>query len=82
MNKRFCNLNGYLLINLVLVGAVLIGVWRNQPLVDTNIRLTSLLLLLIIINSKSRLKPVVGLMCVPNTAPRQAFFLNTWSRRM
>jgi GGDEF domain-containing protein len=51
LNKRFANLNGYLLLNLILSGIVLIGLWRNQPVFDSSIRLTSLLILLIIINA-------------------------------
>jgi GGDEF domain-containing protein len=51
VNKRYCNLNGYLAINLILVGVVLIGLWRNQPVFDSSVRLTSLLVLLVLINA-------------------------------
>jgi len=45
------NMNAYLLINLVLVGLLLIGIWRGQAPFDTVVRLPSLLLILVIINT-------------------------------
>jgi GGDEF domain-containing protein len=51
VNKRNANLSAYLMINLVLTGILLIGVWRGEPLWDAAIRLPNLLVLLIIINT-------------------------------
>ena len=51
MKRTPTDLNAHLLTNLVLVGVLLISVWRGQAPFDTVIRLPSLLFILVIINT-------------------------------
>ncbi len=51
MKRTPSNLNAYLLVNLVLVGVLLIGIWRGQAPFDTVVRLPSLLLILVILTT-------------------------------
>lgn len=43
--------NAYLFANLVMVGALLVGLWNKNPVWDTTIRFPNILLLLVILNT-------------------------------
>ncbi len=51
MSQKKLNLTAYLFGNLAILCLVLIGLWRGQPVWDTTVRLPSLLIILVVINS-------------------------------
>lgn len=50
-NEKRLNLNGYLLVNLILVGLLLVSQWRGDGMFDGTIRLSGVFLLLVVINT-------------------------------
>lgn len=51
MKRNRFNLNAQLFVNLILVGILLIGLWRGEPVFDATIRLPNILVFLVIINT-------------------------------